>query len=361
MVDFEYTIFTKGKSHLYDLALGVKDQNNFNKLVTCWPKFKFDGLNKYQIESNFHIYFLHHFFPKLNLEKKLLKYIFSNGKLLNKAVVDINLAKFLYPRSEKIYLDYPTNSYEYQKKQWEFEEEYTGFSIDRLKRLKQSFNDVEMIKIQDNAHKIIVPSVTSLNTFNLSLKSKLCYIPFWLPKIENVFEEVKYRELKDISISFIGIICPSKGIHYLIKALNLINFNGILNLYGSIVNYDYSLSLKNMSKGYQIIFHGKLSQLELYKHIRNSNLAVMPSVSEGLPLSYLQALSIGIPVIASYDSSLIEVIGEENIYETKNIEELAIKLENFFLNKNYFIDMKKVRANYTLEKYIENWKKILNE
>ena len=110
-----YDILTKGRSHLHELAVHLQHDIDFNKLITCWPKFKFKGVEKEKIESYFYIYFLHHFFSKyIDIEDFLLKFSCRKKLKSNKAIVDVNLAKFVIDKYEHTYLDHPTNSYFYQ-------------------------------------------------------------------------------------------------------------------------------------------------------------------------------------------------------------------------------------------------------
>jgi glycosyltransferase involved in cell wall biosynthesis len=350
-----YDIVTKGRSHLYDLAVGLQEDSEFNKLRTCWPKFKFNKLNKKRIESHFYLYFIHHFFSKyIDLEDAILKLSCRKCFHGKAAIVDVNLAKYLYRKYEKIYLDHPTNSYFYQVNQWEYEEKLTGIEIPRLQKLKQLYNEEEIINIYNISNKIVVPSLSSFNSFPEEYKSKLEYNPFWIQNIS--FENIRINFTHQMNIGFIGIICPSKGIHYLIEALNLINFRGVLHLFGSKSNIQYVKLLQAKSQ-FKIKFYGHLSQDELYNQFKILDLAVMPSVSEGLPLSSLQALSHGIPIIGSEDSSLREIIGTQNIYQTRNIEELAELIEKLIDKQEYVINND--IGKYTMTNYIENWRKIL--
>lgn len=354
-----YNILTKGRSHLHDLAIHLQNDSNFHKLITCWPKFKFKGVQKEKIESYFYIYFFHHFFSKyINIENILLKISCKKKFSEYSVIVDVNLAKYVYMNYSDLYLDHPTNSYFYQIQQWEYEEKITGVKIPRLQNLKKLYTQDEISNIYSMSKKIIVPSIAAINSFPTIYKDKLVYIPFWFPEIDNVF--VKKQNSKDKDICFIGIICPSKGIHYLVEALTNIHFKGVLHLYGNILDENYKNILKKKST-YTIVFYGHITQNKLYESIKKMDLAVMPSVSEGLPLSYLQALSLGVPVIASEDSSLKEVIGSKYIYPTRDINALSVMLKDFFKNNEYIIDKKDENNKYTLNNYIQNWRKTIHE
>lgn len=66
---------------------------------------------------------------------------------------------------------------------------------------------------------------------------------------------------------------------------------------------------------------------ELYAH---AGIFVLPSSHEGLPIVLLEALSLGLPVIASAIPANLEVgLNSTNYYPVGNIEELKIRLQHF--------------------------------
>ena len=150
-----YNILTKGRSHLHDLAIHLQNDSKFHKLITCWPKFKFKGVHKEKIKSYFYIYFFHHFFSKyINIENILLKLLCKKKFSEYSAIVDVNLAKYVYLNHSSLYLDHPTNSYFYQVSQWEYEENLTRIKIPRLQQLKKLYTEEEIKTIYLNSKKI---------------------------------------------------------------------------------------------------------------------------------------------------------------------------------------------------------------
>jgi glycosyltransferase involved in cell wall biosynthesis len=89
-----------------------------------------------------------------------------------------------------------------------------------------------------------------------------------------------------------------------------------------------------------ICFLGRMSHLQLVDQYRESTLAVFPFVQakdgdmEGLGLVMIEAMGCECPVVASDIPAVSDVIidGETGLLvESKNVEDLVIKLENFLI------------------------------
>lgn len=104
-------------------------------------------------------------------------------------------------------------------------------------------------------------------------------------------------------IIFAGKICRKKGVQSLLRAMNLLDlpFPVDLSLAGgsgvaSEFDQIHELSLKC---NYPIHFLGKLNHEELAAALRASDLFVLPSFFEGLPLVIMEALACGTKVICN--------------------------------------------------------------
>jgi glycosyltransferase involved in cell wall biosynthesis len=128
------------------------------------------------------------------------------------------------------------------------------------------------------------------------------------------------RDDKDITISllFVGRIVPLKGIHILILAVEEIIKQIDLRVwivgpsYGP--NYNgYEFMLKKMLERKHlrdtIIFTGNISEREvLQDYYLRADCFVLPSLTEGTPKAVLEAMSFGLPVIATRIGGLPNVV-----------------------------------------------------
>ena len=74
----------------------------------------------------------------------------------------------------------------------------------------------------------------------------------------------------------------------------------------------------------KILFLGSRDQGELYKYYTAADALLFPSLYEGFGLPPLEAMSYGLPVVASDRSSLPEVLGEAALYANpEDAEDLA--------------------------------------
>ncbi|MEG0894175.1 MAG: glycosyltransferase family 4 protein [Oscillospiraceae bacterium] len=119
----------------------------------------------------------------------------------------------------------------------------------------------------------------------------------------NIFNNMNIpKQCDNKQIVFAGKICKSKGVKSLLTALDKISdekFNLILaGGYSDKDEFDEILRLAN-SVTYKVEFIGKLSQDKLAQIFNESDIFVLPSFYEGLPLVILEALACGLKVIAT--------------------------------------------------------------
>ncbi|MFG1497413.1 glycosyltransferase [Saccharospirillum sp. HFRX-1] len=145
-------------------------------------------------------------------------------------------------------------------------------------------------------------------------------------------------------IVFVGRLVEKKGCEYLIKALQKIGIkdNIQLNIIGDgpLMN-----SLKELSNEApcNINFMGRLSPDQIVEEVQSAQLLCAPSITastgdqEGLPISILEALSCGTPVIGTYSAGIAEaVIDGTNgfLVQEKDIDAIASRIHQVLNDKN---------------------------
>lgn len=132
-----------------------------------------------------------------------------------------------------------------------------------------------------------------------------------------IFYNKGYKKEDTIKLTYAGKISYSKGLIQLINALDneKREFKNQIELMivgdGSNkeeVNYIKKLALQSEVK---IIFTGRVNQNELSQILNNSDIFVLPSFYEGLPLVILEALSCGNYIITTDIPGIKEWIGDE--------------------------------------------------
>ena len=188
----------------------------------------------------------------------------------------------------------------------------------------------EVKKNAQISKKIIADSKNTKNDIVRFFKIDPAKIEVVYLAADNLFKKLLEKE-KDISvlkkykidkkyILSVGTIEPRKNFITLIEAFNLIKHN--------INNFDYKLVIAGQT-GWKseatyeerekspykkdILFIGRVPDQDLVQIYNQAELFVYPSLFEGFGLPPLEAMSCGLPVIASSTSSLKEVVGDAGI------------------------------------------------
>ncbi|WP_315169126.1 glycosyltransferase family 4 protein [Metaclostridioides mangenotii] len=161
-----------------------------------------------------------------------------------------------------------------------------------------------------------------INTFSVD-KNKVVVIGSGYN--DKIFYDKKYFTSNEkINISYAGKICESKGLKSLINSLDLLNYPEDfieLNFAGNgsdAKTYNEILDMAIKSK-YKVNFVGKLNQNDLAELFNRSQLFILPSFYEGLPIVALEALACGDDVILTKISGVKEWLGD-TINNTKKID-----------------------------------------
>lgn len=143
-----------------------------------------------------------------------------------------------------------------------------------------------------------------------------------------------------LRILFVGRVSPEKGVHLLADAfarlapkfpnveLHLVggagslsadflvalsddpNVRGLAEFYRS----DYLANIKNRipeALESRVIFHGNQSHDQLKEHYRKASIFVSPSLSDAFPLTVVEAMAAGLPVVASAVGGIPEAVVHE--------------------------------------------------
>ena len=179
----------------------------------------------------------------------------------------------------------------------------------------------------------------------------------------------KRADLNSKNLISIGRLHPDKRVGELVDIIsNVKNFNNFYIIgdgeeYPKINQHINELKLQNKIK-----MLGYKTQEEIKEYYSNSAIFIMASISEGLPMVLLEAMSYGIPCIA-YKISGVEdiIINDYNGYliEPRNQKEFRKKIEYLLSNKK---ECKRLGENayLTSQKYypeviIKNWYEILDQ
>lgn len=123
------------------------------------------------------------------------------------------------------------------------------------------------------------------------------------PNIESNIK--KEFGIKGDVILFVGALVKQKGLEYLIEACNILRENLEFTL---IVVGDGPLrkELEKRSEGLNIIFTG--FRKDVNRFMKDADILVLPSISEGLGFVVLESMAVGTPVLATKVGGIPELI-----------------------------------------------------
>lgn len=119
---------------------------------------------------------------------------------------------------------------------------------------------------------------------------------------------------EEFNIIYIGELIPLKGVHYLIQALNNIiaqSPQAHLTIVGEgKCRPDLEKMAEDMNLQDSIEFTSYLPPEKVKERMVQSDLLVLPSMTEGLPRVIIEAMAVGLPIIATDVGSVRELVAD---------------------------------------------------
>ena len=128
-------------------------------------------------------------------------------------------------------------------------------------------------------------------------------------KNENRRQKFKYR------LCSVGTISYRKGQRFIIEALHTLPIEMLKDIHVDFIGDGAERPiLEDLVQKYKleanITFCGGVPNVEVYKYLAQNNIYILMSKNEGLPISILEAMRIGLPIIATNVSGIPECIDE---------------------------------------------------
>jgi glycosyltransferase involved in cell wall biosynthesis len=154
---------------------------------------------------------------------------------------------------------------------------------------------------------------------------------------------------------FFGTLSKIKGVDILAKAISII-LNNNTSIGFILIGRDGGLPCGKMCFDFikdmcdknesNVVYHKALPKSKLYPFIANAEAVIIPSRVDNYPNSCLESISLGIPVIGTYDSSLEEIIIDGktgSLIANESVTELVSEINRYIkLNET---DRSKIRQN----------------
>lgn len=236
-----------------------------------------------------------------------------------------------------------------------------------------SYKD-KIIKFLLRADKVIVLG-NSWDSYVKSLNNKINTV-IMRNSVECVKETVEFKD-KNVNILFLAVITERKGILDLVRAANIIKKDSDLEEYN--INFIIAGSGKEENKVQELvsslglsdlfIFEGWVGKEKKIELLKKSQLFILPSYNEGLPLSILEAMSYGLPIITTNVGSIEDaVINGFNgiIIEPGKVEDIAKAIKDIIINKKRWKLFSKnskalINNHYNKDKYFNKIRDLYKE
>lgn len=198
--------------------------------------------------------------------------------------------------------------------------------------------------------------------------SKVIYLPNFIEDSSTLENEILLKGIAGKRIICVANLRPQKNHHLLIDAANLIK--------EKFPEWTFHLLGKDFKDSYSDILNQKVNDLKLHETVffygsidnvasalEQSDIAVLPSLSEGLPLAVLEYGLYKLPVIATNVGEISKVITSEKegiIVESNNLNQFVESIEKLIENTDYKEQIglnlnKHIQSNYSEESIIKKY------
>lgn len=231
----------------------------------------------------------------------------------------------------------------------EFEEFYNNNNKYIKKLIKNIFDKSTYVIVLGERWNKIIKSISPMS--NVKIFNNAVTVPS---------DTVKWNK-NDIKVLFLGVLIKRKGIYELIESINILRKKGIIekNKLKFIIGGTgkEEASIMNLINKYNIQdcveMVGWVDGKQKTELLKQSQIFVLPSYNEGLPMAILEAMSFGIPTISTNVGSVEEVVKNGYngiIINPGNVEALSSAINKLSYDeakwKRYSINSKLIIEDY---------------
>ena len=218
-----------------------------------------------------------------------------------------------------------------------------------------------------------VSSSTEEQALSFDPSKRVVRFPAWVDF--EIFSKVQASrsDEKDFKILFIGSVTDRKKTHLIVEAINKIKNKDIkLYVVGPTPNENYLSQLKELVHNYdledQVLFTGSVDRKSVMDHYADTNLMILPSVSEGLARVIFESQATACPVLVTDAPGMGDIVidGQTGyIFESDNLESLTNKIQEIINNYNDAVHVGNnakdfILSNYSADNYKFSFKKLFD-
>ncbi|PVW16466.1 glycosyltransferase family 4 protein [Marixanthomonas spongiae] len=216
------------------------------------------------------------------------------------------------------------------------------------------------------------PEMKSRFFSNRIFQKKITFIPHGVDTALFKPSPVKLKASEKFTICSVGNIGDNKNQMFLIKALKALPERVHLNIYGKAD----TAYLKKMQQLIQqenlegrVHIEGFVPNNQLPGILQQQDVFVLASKKEGLPVSILEALACGVPVLCSDSGGgsryIFKETISENIFDLKKPQDFVDKCKPLLENEKYYFRKRKeavqIAARFDVEKEVASYSKLYDK
>lgn len=279
-----------------------------------------------------------HYVPEGNSGSHLINYLKNGKKIMQKQIADFKPDLIHFQECNSFFLIKP----------FSFPKSKTlvtihGFALEEAKRKKKLKDKITWL-INGWLNPLLMPkNIIHLSKFSTSkFNSKKVTHGVIIPNaIKNIFFDIPQKIKTDNRILYLGVIDNNKNLLFTLALLSkLIEQKQLynLNVLGGFSNDAYEKQIKNFITEKNLTnyvhFHGWVNQSYVLKQLEQSDILIVSSKHESLPMAIAESMAAGKVVLASNVGGIPEMF-EKNVsgflFDLNNIDlplDILIKLYN---------------------------------
>lgn len=198
------------------------------------------------------------------------------------------------------------------------------------------------------------------------LKNKVTFIPHGVDL--SIFKpQLSIQEHNKITIGCVGVVGPNKNQMFVLKALTKLPDNFQVFFFGK-EDANYRSLLDRFVHDHQlsnrVFFKGTIDNHEIPNAMATFDMAILASKQEGLPLSIIEAMACGVPILSSNSGGgaryLLDGIQKDSIFgldDPSHAVDLMIKLakDKELRARMIAYGRQRVNESFTIEKEVSSY------
>jgi glycosyltransferase involved in cell wall biosynthesis len=177
------------------------------------------------------------------------------------------------------------------------------------------------------------------------------------PDMKDVHVKEKYEVQGDLLL-FVGRLVEQKGIRYLLEAmpavLNKFPSSKLMIIGDGMLKDKLIQIAKDLKIENSVIFTGPLPHADLAAYYATADVFIGPSLSEGFGLVFAEAMSCGIPVIATDLPAISDIVKDNEtgcIVKQRNSDQISDKIIQLLSNRDKLNAMKMKARDYVVQNF----------